>query len=324
MKIIERFATNCPCYKNNQAAKALYDSGDDTRYWRFQCRGPRGLMLHSVGCSQPRADVFATRWDRADNHNAITHAVLQADGTVYQLLPWNYRGWHCGGSANDTHIGVEMTEPDTIRYPDDGGANFTVLDLEAAKAQARGTYATARDLFAFLCDKYGLDPMTDIISHNEGGKSGVASGHIDPEHLWRGLGMSYTMDGFRADVARKLAELQAANAPIQDDVEPVVEPIIGPTNERDRILKVLGDSWIETFRDLPDWAKPEVETLIKAGALKGTQEVGAIEDTAIHATLSFVRSLIVAKRYVEAAIGIEPKEALADMLRQVLASLTAE
>ena len=136
--------------------------------------------------------------------------------------------------------------------------------------------------------------------------------------------MSYTMDGFRADVARKLAELQAANAPIQDDVEPVVEPIIGPTNERDRILKVLGDSWIETFRDLPDWAKPEVETLIKAGALKGTQEVGAIEDTAIHATLSFVRSLIVAKRYVEAAIGIEPKEALADMLRQVLASLTAE
>ena len=136
MKIIERFATNCPCYKNNQAAKALYDSGDDTRYWRFQCRGPRGLMLHSVGCSQPRADVFATRWDRADNHNAITHAVLQADGTVYQLLPWNYRGWHCGGSANDTHIGVEMTEPDTIRYPDDGGANFTVLDLEAAKKYA--------------------------------------------------------------------------------------------------------------------------------------------------------------------------------------------
>ena len=324
MKIIERFATNCPCYKNNQAAKALYDSGDDTRYWRFQCRGPRGLMLHSVGCSQPRADVFAARWDRVDNHNAITHAVLQADGTVYQLLPWNYRAWHCGGSANDTHIGVEMTEPDTIRYPDDGDANFTVLDLEAARAQARGTYATARDLFAFLCDKYGLDPMTDIISHNEGGKSGVASGHIDPEHLWRGLGMSYTMDGFRADVARKLAELQAANAPIQDDVEPVVEPIIGPTNERDRILKVLGDSWIETFRDLPDWAKPEVETLIKAGALKGTQEVGAIEDTAIHATLSFVRSLIVAKRYVEAAIGIEPKEALADMLRQVLASLTAE
>ena len=72
-------------------------------------------MLHSVGTPQPDASVFAGRWNRAGTEVAV-HAVLQADGTVYQCLPWNYRGWHAGGSANDTHVGVEMTEPACIRY----------------------------------------------------------------------------------------------------------------------------------------------------------------------------------------------------------------
>lgn len=195
MLIIERYARNCPCYKNNEKRV-------DSRYSTFQDRGPKGLMLHSVGCPQPRADVFAERWDRADNNNAITQAVLQADGTVYQLMPWNYRAWHAGGSANDTHIGVEMTEPAQITYTQ--GASFTCSDIEGARKQAEGTYRTAVELFAYLCDRYGLDPMKDIVSHNEGHKKGIASGHADPEHLWKGLGMGYTMDGFRADVKAKL------------------------------------------------------------------------------------------------------------------------
>lgn len=32
------------------------------------------------------------------------------------------RGWHCGGGGNGTHIGVEMTEPATIRYT--GGSDW--------------------------------------------------------------------------------------------------------------------------------------------------------------------------------------------------------
>jgi len=57
-------------------------------------------------------------------------------------------------------------------------------------------------LFAFLCKEFQLDPLKDgvIISHREGHTRGIASGHEDPEHLWRGLGSGYTMDGFRRDV----------------------------------------------------------------------------------------------------------------------------
>ena len=53
-----------------------------------------------------------------------------------------------------------------------------------------------------LCKKYNLNPTADgvILSHREGYKRGIASNHGDPEHLWNGLGLSYTMDGFRKDV----------------------------------------------------------------------------------------------------------------------------
>lgn len=208
MEIIYQPITRNDCYQKN-VSKA------DSRYAIFQERGPLGLMLHSVGCSQPSAKVFADRWNQSGTESAV-HAVLQADGYVYQLMPWNYRAWHGGGAVNDTHIGVEMTEPACIRYTQ--GATFTCSDYETAKRQVEGTYKTARDLFAFLCLKFGFDPMKDIISHNEGGKRGIASTHVDPEHLWRGLGMDYTMDGFRKDVK---ARMEAMEAP---EPKPVPEP----------------------------------------------------------------------------------------------------
>lgn len=190
MKIVEYFSVNNDCYKNN-VNKA------DSRYTTFQNKGPRGLMLHSVGCSQPSALVFAKTWNKAGKEVAV-HAVLQEDGTVYHCLPWNFRGWHAGGSANNTHIGVEMTEPDCIKYT--GGSSFTCSNIPKAKAQVEGTYKTAVELFAYLCKEYGLDPMTDIISHKEGHAKGVASNHGDPEHLWTQLKTGYTMDTFRKAV----------------------------------------------------------------------------------------------------------------------------
>ena len=201
MQLIEYYSVNNPCYKNN-VNKA------DSRYTTFQNRGPQGLMLHSVGCSQPSAKVFADRWNRSGIEVAV-HAVLQADGTVYQCLPWNYRGWHAGSTANNTHVGVEMTEPSQIKYT--GGSTFTVSDKAAAQEQAKGTYQTAVQLFAQLCKEYSLDPLADgvIISHHEGYLRGVATDHGDPEHLWKGLGLSYTMDGFRKDVKAAMSETTA-------------------------------------------------------------------------------------------------------------------
>lgn len=187
MKLVQSFLTKNPCYAAGRKITV------------------KGLMLHSVGCPQPRASVFISNWNRADFTSACVHGFIDGnDGTAYQTLPWDHRGWHCGsgskGSGNNTHIGVEMCEPACIKYT--GGANFTCSDTAAAKAAAKRTYETAVELFAMLCKKFQLDPLADgvIISHKEGHSRGVASNHGDPEHLWNQLHMGYTMDGFRRAV----------------------------------------------------------------------------------------------------------------------------
>ncbi len=163
-------------------------------------------MLHSVGCPQPKASVFINSWNSASYDRACVHGFIDGnDGTVYQTLPWNHRGWHCGGSGNNTHIGIEMCEPACIKYT--SGSNFACSDKAAARAVAKRTYEAAVELFAMLCKQYNLNPAADgvIVSHREGHSRGIASNHGDPEHLWNGLGMGYTMDGFRKDVKAKMS-----------------------------------------------------------------------------------------------------------------------
>ncbi len=180
MNLIQNYLTESGCYKAGKHITV------------------QGLMVHSVGCPQPKASAFMKNWNRADA-NACVHAIIEPGGDVYQLLPWEHRGWHCGGGANNTHIGVEMTEPTTIRYT--GGASWTETgNGENTKTHVLVTYKYAVELFAYLCKQYHLDPLADgvIISHREGCRRGIASNHGDVEHLWSKFGL--TMAQFRKDI----------------------------------------------------------------------------------------------------------------------------
>lgn len=220
MQIIPAFVTQNKCY---QAGAPLT---------------PRGIMLHSVGTPQPSAAVFARSFNQYQpgGVSVCVHAFAQADGTVYQTLPWETIAWHCGGAANDTHIGVEMTEP---------SAGMTYA--EAAK-QITGTYHAAVELFAQLCEMYSLDPLTDgvIIGHAEGHRRGVASNHADPELLWNTYSMGYTMDGFRRDV---YAEMHKND---EEDDEDMIR--------------------YNTIEEVPSWAREEAQRLIDRGALQGNTD----------------------------------------------------
>jgi len=186
MQIIERFLTN---NENFQTQRSIV---------------PQGIMIHSVGVPQPDPEVFARTWNvhRPHGRQVGMHAFLGADGRVFQTLPWEHRAWHCGGSANDTHIGVEMTEPNTIRYTT--GANFVDQNPKVTEGHVRATYEAATELFAFLCSEFGLNPLGDgvILSHSEGHRRGIASNHGDVEHLWDRFGL--TTDQFRRDIHEKV------------------------------------------------------------------------------------------------------------------------
>ena len=218
MQIIQAFVTQNKCY---QAGAPLT---------------PHGIMLHSVGTPQPSARALVRYMDQYQpgGQSVCVHAAAQADGTVYQTLPWETIAWHCGGSANSTHIGVEMTEP---------SAGMTYAE---AAEQIAGTYHTAVELFAALCKQYGLDPAHDgvIIGHAEGHRRGVASNHADPELLWRTYDMGYTMDGFRCDVAEAMNE--------NDD------------KEDDDMIRYT------TIDDVPGWARSTIKEMMDAGLIAGT------------------------------------------------------
>ena len=274
MQIIPAFVTQNKCY---QAGAPLT---------------PRGIMLHSVGTPQPSAAVFARSFNQYQpgGVSVCVHAFAQADGTVYQTLPWEMRGWHCGGSANSTHIGVEMTEP---------SAGMT--RSEAAE-QIAGTYRTVVELFAELCKQYELDPAQDgvLIGHAEGHRRGVASNHADPELLWRTYDMGYTMDGFRRDVAAAMNEndneededdmvryntIEEVPSWAQDTVRALMDAgALGGVGGGNLDLSmdmirglVVGAKYAaarnpryETIKDMPGWAQAGVQRLVDRGALKGT------------------------------------------------------
>lgn len=162
----------------------------------------RGVMVHSTGANNPLVSRYVPGSEElgrntADNHwdrpglTKCVHAFVGrfADGEAgtVQTLPWDHRGWHAGGTANNTHIGFEICE-DGLNDP----AYFDKIYQEAA------------ELTAMLCRQYGLDPLADgvVICHAEGHQRGVASNHGDVLHWFPKMGRS--MDDFRAHVAQLL------------------------------------------------------------------------------------------------------------------------
>lgn len=195
MKLVQNYLTKNPCYKAGKTIQV------------------KGLMLHSIGVNQPDAKVLLKSWNDPGYNAACVHGFIDAnDGIVYQTLPWTMRGWHCGRSGNNTHIGVEMCEPKGIRYYR-GSSKFEVTgDVGEVIKQVQTTYHSAVELFADLAIQFNLNPLAPgvILSHHEGYLVGIASNHGDPEHLWTKstLGLPYTMDMFRRAVDTEMKRRQ--------------------------------------------------------------------------------------------------------------------
>ena len=129
---------------------------------------PKGVMVHSTGSNNPRVSRYVpgdevigyntngNHWNRSGLTKCV-HAFIGkfSDGSIgtVQTLPWNHRGWHAGGAANNTHISFEICED----------------NLEDA-GYFQAAYREAVELTAYLCREYGLVPLADgvVICHQEG------------------------------------------------------------------------------------------------------------------------------------------------------------
>lgn len=185
MEITEHILTQNECYKAGRTIT------------------PKGIMVHSTGVAQPKVEVFLDTWNRPDVDMCV-HAFVHRGGVV-ETLPWNWRGWHAGSppgggvSANNTHIAFEILEPAGHTYE---GGTMIGYDVEKNAAYFAAVYRNAVELCAYLCRRYGFDPMTDILDHHEGYLRGIATNHADVSHWFPKHGKS--MDTLRADVKAEL------------------------------------------------------------------------------------------------------------------------
>ena len=167
---------------------------------------PKGIMVHSTGANNPNLkryvgpddgllgiNPYNNHWnqDKPGGKQVCVHAFIGklADGTIatYQTLPWNHRGWHAGGRANDTHIGFEICE-----------------DALTEASYFNKVYQEAVELCVYLCKQYNIS-SDNIIGHYEGYQKGIASNHGDPKNWFPRHGES--MDTFRSEVKAALASI---------------------------------------------------------------------------------------------------------------------
>lgn len=182
----------------------------------------RGERVNKPGIDEEKIKKWIkTLARKVDCVHAFIDANIDAGtaGTVTQIVPWDYQVYHCGGSFNDTHIGVEICEPDanTITYGKKSNIK-EFLNLTKTRQTVDATYKSAVNLFASLCIEYDLDPLGSkenphvIVSHSEGYKYGKASNHSDPEHLWIQL---YEAEKSLLEIEEKNAVSEEAKKAVQ-------------------------------------------------------------------------------------------------------------
>lgn len=272
-----------PIEKNQAYQKNLEVA--DKRYFDFLLNGPEGAVLHSIGTPQPSAKVIGDYFDSPDVEASV-HMVLQADGLCYRLAPDRFRMWHGGGTVNNTHLGIEMTEPREISYDPTRGYRLTIHDRAAVLSHVKQTYQKAVELFGDLCMQYDWDPMKDgvILSHKECYERGIGSNHGDPEHLWDALNTGYSMDTFRRAVA-DLVKLRKGEVP-----RPA--PVVAPIEEvREVRYKTLGELRED---DNAVYYLPTVEKLIEMGVLLG--KGGSGDDRVLDLSEDAIRILVLLDR----------------------------
>ena len=187
----------------------------------------KGIMVHSTGANNPNlrryvgpddgllgVNQYNNHWNtyHPGGREVCVHGFIGKlkDGTIatYQTLPWDHRGWHAGGSANNTHIGFEICE--------DGLADATYFGK---------VYQEAVELCVYLCRLYGLTEK-DIICHSEGYRRGIASNHGDVMHWFPKHGKS--MDTFREAVRVLLSAEEKEEETAPAEPETTVKPATYP------------------------------------------------------------------------------------------------
>ena len=265
---------------------------------------PKGIMVHSTATPGVMASDWFSRWNKSYkageiNRQVCVHAFLD-DKEIWQYLPWNHRGWHAGGKANDTHIGFEICEPGGFSYSKNQMIGY---DVKKNEAYFRKAWQNAVALCVHLCREYGLTEK-DIISHAEGNKKGIASNHSDVGHWFPKHGES--MDTFRAAVKKALEMKDSSNVKEDFNVGDIVE------------IKAPATRYYPGGPTIPTWVKGTYHLITQTefngkSVIKGGKECVLLGKTILKSTMDEKAGIMtwVDKNNLElvsAGVEVEPEK----------------
>jgi len=134
---------------------------------------PKGIMVHSTAVPGVMAAEWFSRWNKSYkageiNRQGCVHAFVDYK-VVWQYLPWEHRGWHAGGAANNTHIGFEICEPAGFSYK----SGSVMVGYDAAKQEDYFRKAWQNSVESSLCSARSRALMRMTSSATAKGTSSV-------------------------------------------------------------------------------------------------------------------------------------------------------
>lgn len=172
---------------------------------------PTGVMIRSY--NTPYETLKIAYNIRTEKSVTPSVHICADQAKVYVCLPFNARGWHCGGTCNDTHLSIMMIEPAGSEYSKDKSKILTLPGqlTDFQRESYKKTYNTAVWMTAFLASKFGMNleekltvlghceayEMTPI-EHKSDRTLRLASDMATPNHVFPLFGLS--MNQFRQDV----------------------------------------------------------------------------------------------------------------------------
>lgn len=214
---------------------------------------PKGCVNHSVGCAQPKVDVFFNGMNKSSagwGVNALIGDFHLGEGRIILTLKWNGRPWGCGagskGSWNNSKIQWEICEPAGHTY-----AGGTMINYNAKKNQEyfNRMWKMIVAWNVYLVKKFNY-PISGISDHAESYRAGYGSNHSDVGQWWPKHGKS--MDALRKEV----------------------QAIIENGDEEEVTLDQFKQLWYQFRKELQDndsgdWSKEVRDWAISTGLIAG-------------------------------------------------------
>ena len=167
----------------------------------------QALIMHWTAAPRQLPVVTRDYWESLKDQTALfasAHYVIGCDGSILRCIPESEEAYHVGSSQIDPASGRIYTDWARAKFgeyaanPTTLSPNAVTLGVEMEPIDTDGnftpeTLASARDLAVDICKRNGLNPLSDIGTHN------LVVGWKDCPRLW--VNHPELFAAFKQDVA---------------------------------------------------------------------------------------------------------------------------